>query len=550
MAKRSKIIQKPEQPPGGMIATARNDVTIPMFTTVLSPLDDTLIVRGDGKGLKLYDEVERDTHAYALLQKRKFALVARDWVVKAASDAPLDQRAAEFVTAQLQKMPFDQICLDLLDATLKGFSVAEIIWQVTPDGIVPEKIVSLDQRRFSFDENWRPRLRIMTSMNDGIDLPERKFIVHRFGVKGNDPYGLGLGSKLFWPVLFKREGVAFWLKFLEKYASPTPVGKYPLGTLDADQRKLLASLQDMVQSGALVVPIGAEVSFLETIRSGNAGYQEWCEYWDNQMSLCVFGSTLGTDIQGQGSRAASDVHKETEEQIIDGDADLLSATLQESLLRWLVELNVPGAAVPELSRSRPENHTAAEALREKRAANSKAELDNLYELAGRVPPEQFAEMAAALAGIDLLPHIPLDVLQKLAPHLARARVNLIEAARAGALPIPANDQTPAAQRVRQIALADGGNPDGHDHGMGAVATQLGQMAEPALRAWTARVSDEIRLAVAAGESFEALSARLLRLEPELTIDALGNVIAAAVEVAELSGRADVADEIAARKRKV
>lgn len=42
-------------------------------------------------------------------------------------------------------------------------------------------------------------------MRDGIDLPDRKFIVHRHGVVGNNPYGLGLGYQLFWAVLFKRE---------------------------------------------------------------------------------------------------------------------------------------------------------------------------------------------------------------------------------------------------------------------------------------------------------------------------------------------------------
>ncbi len=51
----------------GLIATARNDITIPHFTTVLSVIDDTLIARGQGKGLKLYDEIERDTHAYPIV---------------------------------------------------------------------------------------------------------------------------------------------------------------------------------------------------------------------------------------------------------------------------------------------------------------------------------------------------------------------------------------------------------------------------------------------------------------------------------------------------
>lgn len=457
-----------------LIATARNDITIPFFTTVMAPVDDTLIQRGGGKGLKIYDEIERDTHAYAVIQKRKFALVGRNWEVEPTTDSPLDKSAAAFVEEQLSAINFDQLCLDLLDATLKGYAVAEIVWKRDGTTIAPDRIVAHDPRRFAFDEFWKPRLLTMAAPLFGEELPDRKFIVHRFGVKGNNPYGLGLGSKLFWPCLFKREGIAFWLTYLEKFASPTPVGKYPLGTLPEDQNKLLSNLLAMVQAGALVAPIGTEVSFLEAIRSGNASYSEWCGYWDTQMALCVFGSTLATYVEGQGSRAASETHKEAEEQIIDADSDLLTDTLCNSLIKWLVDYNVPGAGVPSVRRLRAKNALQHEDLRKKRAENCKLELELLFDLASKLPPEQFTDIAASLAGIDLMPQIPIAVLRKLAPHLAVARVNLAEAARRDELLKPGSDNPNDADvaRVRQIAFATGAGSDGsdgHDHGMGDLA---------------------------------------------------------------------------------
>lgn len=529
----------------GLIATARNDITIPHFTTVLSVVDDTLIARGQGKGLKLYDEIERDTHAYAVLQKRKFALVGREWVIEPASESVIDKKAAAFVEEQLKRLPFDQMCLDLLDATLKGYSVAEIVWMRAGNAIVPERIVAHDPRRFVFDKAWSPRLVTLDAPLNGIELPERKFVVHRFGVKGNNPYGLGLGSKLFWPVLFKREGVAFWLTFLEKFASPTPVGKYPMGMLPDDQRKLLGSLEEMRQAGAIVVPMGTDVSFLEATRSGTVRYEDWCKYWDTQMALCVFGSTLATYVEGQGSRAASETHKEAEEQIIDADADLLSDTLRRSLFRWIVDYNVPGAEPPAIRRIRPKNEALHEDLRKKRAENMKSELDHLFGLAGRVPPEKFVELAAALAGVDLMPQVPLEVLRKLSPHLASARLNLISAAREGQLPMPENENDPKAEQVRQVAFA---GHDGHDHGMMQLAAQLGDMSAPMLAEWVDRIRDEIDASIARGESFEDFAARLPGLYGDMTIDPLGNVISAAMATGELTGRDDVAAELKAKKK--
>lgn len=509
-----------------LIATAHNDITIPRFTTVLTPQDDTLIARGEGKGLKIYDEIERDPHAYAVLQKRKFALIGRDWMVAPASDDARDIKASELVQGVFEAVNFDQLCLDLLDATLKGFAVAEIVWMRDEGVIIPEKIVAHDPRRFTFDYQWDLRLLTFEAPLIGVELPGRKFIVHRFGVKGNNPFGLGLGSKLFWPVLFKREGVAFWLTFLEKFASPTPVAKYPIGMLPGDQQALLNSLEQMRQAGALVVPMGTDVDFLEAQRVGQVEYAEWCKYWDTQMSLAVFGSTLATNLEGNsGSRAAAEVHKEAEDQIIDADADLLAETIGATLIQWLVDYNVPGARPPAFMRLRPENEAAKEDLRAKRAANAKSELDLLFDVAGRVPTDQFVGVATALADIDLLPHIPAEVIKKIAPHLAA----------------PAGGPGPAAA---QIALAAA-----HDHGASELVDDLGKLAAPMIADWLGTLRTELDKAVKANRSPAEFAERLLEIEPELTIDPLGNILAGAVALSELRGRAEVADEIKAKKRR-
>jgi len=44
-------------------------------------------------------------------------------------------------------------------------------------------------------------------MSQGVELPERKFIVHTVGGKEGLPFGLGVGGRLFWPVLFKRKDI-------------------------------------------------------------------------------------------------------------------------------------------------------------------------------------------------------------------------------------------------------------------------------------------------------------------------------------------------------
>lgn len=358
-----------------LIANASNDITIPYFSGVLQHADDTLIQQGGGKGLAIYDEIERDTHAFSMLQKRRKAVVSRAWEVEPGGDRPADKKAADLVEEILKQLPFDRITEDLLDATLKGFAVSEIEWERDGALIRPRRIVAHNQRRFVFDEEWRPRLLTWTAMRDGIELPERKFIVHRVGVKGNNPYGLGLGTRLFWPVLFKREGIAFWLHFLEKFAGPTIVGKTPYGMLTDAQRELLNTLVSARTASAITVPIGTDVEFLEASRSGSVSYEQFLAYWDRQISICTTGETLTTQVgEAGGNRALGEVHQEPLDILADSDGDLLADTLRETLVRWIVEYNLPGAELPSVWRVRPKNERA-EAETRKTKADAAAALD-------------------------------------------------------------------------------------------------------------------------------------------------------------------------------
>lgn len=398
-----------------LVANARNDITIPYYSGALQYVDDTLIQRGGGIGLKIYDEIERDPHAFAMLQKRKTHLIAREWEVTPASETPVDVAAADFIRERLEKLAFDNLCQSLVGgATLKGFAVSEVVWKRDDNRIIPARIVNHDQRRFVFGEDWRPRLLTWTNNRDGEELPERKFIVHRHGVVGNNPYGLGLGTRLFWCVLFKREGVAFWLHFLDKFAGPTVVGKTPYGMLTTEQSNLLNTLSSIRTSSAVTVPVGTDVTFLEAARSGAVSYQDWLTYWDKQISICVTGETLTTDIGAVGSKAAAETHADMLDLLVDGDADLLSDTLRDQLITWMVEYNFPGAGVPSVYRVRPSNEKDKAETREKKASAAKSEdaaIVQILETAGLIDDDAVAR--EYLTSFDLVSHLSDTAIDRL-----------------------------------------------------------------------------------------------------------------------------------------
>ena len=338
------------EPVTSEIATVARDPWNPAARLkFLLPLDDTLLTRGGIKSYKIYDEIERDARAYAVLQKRKMALLAYPWMVVPASDAPEDKKAAELVTRQLDTSNFRQAVLGLQDALLKGFAVGECMWKIEDGVVILDRINARDQRRFTFDHDAKLRLRDWTNMWDGLSVPERKFVVHTVGSKDNSPFGLGLGNRLFWLVYFKRQDITFWLSFLDKFGSPTALGKYPGGTTKQSQDALMDAMFSIAQDAAIIIPDSMRVELLEATRSGSAdAYERAARYLDEEITIAVLGETLTTSLGDVGSQAATSVHNDVRLELIQADGELMAETLNETLIRWITEFNFPTAAPPRI----------------------------------------------------------------------------------------------------------------------------------------------------------------------------------------------------------
>lgn len=363
------MAKNPKKPPqtalstgsGNEIAGIARDPFISTFGGLIRPRDDTLLTRGGGRGIWIYDDIERDAHAYSELQKRKMAVIARPWQVDPASEDERDVAAAELVRGQLDGFDFDSLCMELLDAILKGFAVGEVLWDQDGRQIFPRIIKPRDQRRFVFDDEERLRLLVQGNLIKGIELPERKFIVHRFGAKDGNPYGLGLGTRLFWPVLFKRQGIKFWLTFCDKFGSPTAMGVYPKGATKPEQDALLEALGAIANESGIIFPEGTEVELLEAARSGNINtYEALCRYMDEQISAAVLSEANSARATGGALAAASKTRNDVRLELVQADSDLLSQTLNGTLVRWIVDYNLPGARYPGVWRdcSEPEDLNA------------------------------------------------------------------------------------------------------------------------------------------------------------------------------------------------
>lgn len=307
------------------------------------PTTDRLLELKSGGDLKLYEQVAQDDQVKSCLQQRFRALISHDWEVIPAGEKRQDRQIAEFVTTQLKKLRWDDTVEKMLWGIFYGYSIAEIIWEKQADKIGIKTIKVRDQRRFHFDEDFKPRLRT-ASQPLGEILPDQKFWHFSCGHHHDDePYGRGLAHWLYWLVFFKKNDIRWWVRFLELYAQPARKGKYPAAATNEEKNVLWGALAAFGVDGRMMIPEGLDVELVEASRSGTADYEALLKQINEAIAKIILSQTMTTDSGSSLSQAQ--VHQDVGESVIMADADLICASFNTSVVKWLVDFNFPGIDV-------------------------------------------------------------------------------------------------------------------------------------------------------------------------------------------------------------
>ncbi|WP_336958678.1 phage portal protein family protein [Sphingobium aquiterrae] len=321
-----------------------------------------------------YNEVLRDDQVFSCMQQRIGAVVSRDWeVIPGDDDDPRAEAAAEGMNATIKRIGWDRITRKMLYGSFYGYAVAEMFWESGPALFDFANAKVRNARRFRFDDE--DQLRMLTPSNmRGEILPPQKFWVHSVGGPDDDePYGMGLAHWLYWPVLFKRNGMRFWNIFLDKFGMPTAKGTYPRGATDNDIRSLLGALQAIATDSGFVVPEGMAVELLSAARSGVGDYRELCAYMDAAIAKVILSQTMTTD--NGSSRSQGEVHADVKLEVIKSDADLLTDSFTQGPARWWTDWNFgTDVAAPIVRR----------VVEEEADLKAQAETDAIHERAGWV----------------------------------------------------------------------------------------------------------------------------------------------------------------------
>lgn len=449
---------------------------------LLQPQDSVLIGRGGGD-YKIYEDLLRDDQVHATFQQRRMAVVSREYGVDAGGKSALDQRAADFIKEVLQHIKFDRATNKMLYGVFYGFAVAECLWSRDGALVMLDQVKVRKQRRFRFSIDGSLRLLTMAKPQGEV-LPERKFWAYSCGADNDDdPYGLGLAHFLYWLVFFKRNGLKFWLIFLEKYGVPTALAQWPRNAKPEEKQKLLAAASAIQTDAAVGIPADTMIKLIEAQRSGNIDQRTFHQVMDAAIAKIVLSQTMTTD--DGASRSQAEVHNSVRKEVVKSDADLICESFNEGPVRWLTEWNFPGAAPPKVWRK----------LEDAPDSSKLADRDKKISEMGFEPSERYVNETYG-----------------------------------GEWRRKSSASVPAPQTERPASFAENDGP--------GAATVMADRLEAEVGEPFTGLLEPVQKLVERATSFEEIRNGILELYTQMPTGPLGNLIERALKAAELAGRFD------------
>ena len=271
----------------------------------------------------------------------------------------------ERLVADLERTNLRTIISSILDAPFYGVTPLELCWELEGGWWHLRDIVARPYHWFAFDQRNRPLFRgaYGQSCADPVLLSELKFVIAVHQPTYDNPYGLRLLSRCLWPVAFKRGGLQFYAKFVERHGMPWIVGNAPPRAEAGEKREIVADLARMVQDCVAVMPAGSDVKFLSAGTTQAQLHEDFLARQDRAISKVLMGQTLTIETDGKNSLAATEAHKSVADDIAEADKAMVADVFNEICWVYARQNVGPDVLAPLFSYEEPQD------------LRSKAELD-------------------------------------------------------------------------------------------------------------------------------------------------------------------------------
>lgn len=281
-----------------------------------------------------------DTKAAACLEIRCQVVSDLAWSLVAQPGTPPE--AMDLVRKALDGLNLVEDFEEMAKASYFGLVPLEVRWEVRDKLFLPAELDSFEPTHLAFGPDRTP------TINGAVPEPGT-LILHRHGSSFRNPWGLGRGRTVpRWTRVKTAVAYATYRDY-PRYAHDRIVLRYPDGSPDEEQDRYVQIANRLMDSPGLVVPDGMTTERLELDSKFDVGVK-LVDAADGQIAVGILGNTLTTGEGQHGTQALGAVHEGQSDRQESADGRRIEATLNRTLIPWIVALNLGPDVVPPLFR--------------------------------------------------------------------------------------------------------------------------------------------------------------------------------------------------------
>lgn len=238
-----------------------------------NPYNSDDIYRRSGD-YRTYEAMLKDDQVDSAIQLKKDLVLGSGFEITASED--VNPEIVEDINQALtddQRVPLEDQLEEILSSYEFGFSITERVFKHRDDGTLTlGKLLTRHPNTWLMpqDQSGKVIHYIQRGSTGDIKLRESSLIHYINKRKFQNPYGTSDLVSAHTPWRIKVEILKYYAIFLEKYASGTAVGKYPMNMPKTARDDLFTALKRLQASTAMTIPKEVEVEIMESKNDGEA----------------------------------------------------------------------------------------------------------------------------------------------------------------------------------------------------------------------------------------------------------------------------------------
>lgn len=254
------------------------------------------ILQKTGKTIKVYRELLADPFVAGCLTSRKAGVLSLEWDIDREQSKT---KQAQFIKTIFNNLQIYKIINAVLDAIAYGYSVFEIIWERLNEYLIPVDLRQKPAEWFLFTSEGELLFKTKKQLN-GEPVPFGKFLVATNEGSYANPYGKSVLSRCFWPTMFKKGGLKFWVTFTEKFGNPWTLIKVPVNFTQSQIDEVVEAFDKMIQDGIAVYKENIDTQLIFPNTSSIEVFEKMIQYCKDDISMAFLGHTkAGQSVPGE-----------------------------------------------------------------------------------------------------------------------------------------------------------------------------------------------------------------------------------------------------------